>query len=106
MVKITYIEPGGKEQAIETGPGVSLMEAAVKNGIEGIIAECGGLCSCGTCRVYIDDPWKSRLADMAGHEADMIEYCDDPNPNLRLSCQIPITEELEGLVATVADSQT
>ena len=105
MANIIYIEPDGQERRVDVAPGMSVMEAAVHNGIEGIIAECGGNCACGTCRVYVADEWRSRTGEPHDIEKDMIEFIGDPDPSLRLSCQLEVTEELDGLVVKVSPVQ-
>jgi 2Fe-2S ferredoxin len=80
------------------------MEAAVDNGIDGILAECGGACACATCHAYIDEAWLARLPEMDDMEDAMLDSALERRKNSRLSCQIEITDELDGLVVTVADN--
>ncbi len=82
------------------------MEAAVDNSVPGIIAECGGACACATCHVYVDEQWKGRLAPMDDMEDAMLESAVERRPNSRLSCQIEITPELDGLEVQVAPNET
>ena len=98
MAKITYIEFNGKEHVLEVAPGLSVMQGAITNSVRGVIAECGGALSCATCHVYVDDAWVNRLCEKSADEAEMLEAVCDPQPNSRLSCQIKVTEELDGLV--------
>ena len=105
MVKIIYIEANGTPHTVEAEIGHSVMETAVKNGVPGILAECGGSLACGTCRVYIDETWRSKTGEANEMERDMIEFAEETNPNARLSCQIKVTEELDGLVVHTPESQ-
>jgi 2Fe-2S ferredoxin len=105
MVKIKYVEASGAVRTIEAKPGQSVMESAVKNDVPGIVAECGGSCACATCRVYVDDAWQAVLGPPTEMEQSMIEYCGDPMPGVRLSCQLKVTPELEGLVVRTPESQ-
>lgn len=107
MAKITYIEHDGREHVVEVSKGMSLMEGAIHNDIEGIEAECGGCCSCATCHVYVDKAWVNRLPPVGENEDAMLEgTAADRLPNSRLSCQIPITDELDGLVVRLPEFQT
>jgi 2Fe-2S ferredoxin len=103
--KIIYIEPDGQERHIAVRPGMSVMEAAVNNGVQGIIAECGGNCACGTCRVYVAEAWRQVTGQPHDIEKDMIDFIADPDPGLRLSCQLEVTEEMDGLVVRVSPVQ-
>lgn len=105
MVKVTYIEPDGSPRVVEADSGMSLMETAVDNDIEGIVAECGGGCSCATCHVYVDMAWLERLPPPEPQEDGMLDCVLDRQENSRLSCQIEITPELDGLVVTVPEEQ-
>lgn len=105
MVKVTYIEHNGERRTIDAPPGLSMMKAAVNEGIEGIVAECGGNCACGTCRVYVGEEWRAKLAPPNDSETGMIDYSGDTDPGVRLSCQIPLTEELNGIEVTMPESQ-
>jgi 2Fe-2S ferredoxin len=106
MVSITFITADGRAQYAAIEPGGSLMEGAVGNGIEGIDAECGGNCYCGTCRVYIDPHWRAIVGAAGDYEAPVIETAGDDDPGVRLSCQIAVTPELDGLVVRLPASQT
>jgi 2Fe-2S ferredoxin len=105
MVKVTYIEPDGTAKVVEADPGVSVMETAVDNDIEGIVAECGGGCSCATCHVYVDESWLDKLPAPEPQEDGMLDCVLDRRTNSRLSCQIAITAELDGLVVAVPEEQ-
>jgi 2Fe-2S ferredoxin len=98
MAKITYVEFGGKEHTLEVANGLTVMEGARDNGIPGIEAECGGACACATCHVYVDDAWKDKVGEPASMEEDMLDFAFDVRPTSRLSCQIKVKPELDGLV--------
>jgi ferredoxin, 2Fe-2S len=98
MSKVTYIESGGEQHIVDVQPGLSVMQGAVKNGVPGIEAICGGACACATCHVYIDEAWRSRTGARNDIEESMLEMADDVRPNSRLSCQVQMTDELDGLV--------
>jgi ferredoxin, 2Fe-2S len=105
MLKVTYVESGGKQHVVDVQPGSSLMEGAVQNGVPGIAAVCGGACACATCHIYIDEAWRSRIGTRNDLEESMLEMADDVQPNSRLACQIKMTDELDGLVVHVPDSE-
>ncbi len=105
MAKITFIEHNGKSHEIEASNGGTVMEAATKHNVPGIDADCGGACACATCHVYVDDAWLSRLNPMGSMEESMLDFAEGVQPNSRLSCQIVVTEDLDGLVVTVPESQ-
>jgi ferredoxin, 2Fe-2S len=105
MLKITFIQPDGSQQVVETEPTVTLMEAAKMNDVPGIEAECGGACACATCHVYIDDAWRERTGTPAQMEEDMLDFAFDVRAQSRLSCQIKLTPELDGLVVRVPAKQ-
>ena len=98
MAKITYIEHDGTEHVIDVKNGLTVMEGAVKNNIPGIDADCGGACACATCHVYVDDAWTAAVGPAEHMEEDMLDFAFDVRPNSRLSCQIRIRDELDGLV--------
>jgi 2Fe-2S ferredoxin len=101
MPRITFIEPDGVRRVIDAPVGVTLMQAAVQAGVQGILALCGGACACGTCHVYVDAAWLGRLAAREEMEEGMLECAWQPRENSRLSCQIHVTADLEGLEVTV-----
>ncbi len=105
MAKITYIEFDGTEHSVEVKPGLSVMEGAVKNNIPGIVAECGGACACATCHVHVAEQWKERVGDPAPMEEDMLDFAFDVRPTSRLSCQIRVRPELDGLVVHTPKEQ-
>jgi 2Fe-2S ferredoxin len=105
MASITYIEPGGQSQTVDAELGSTVMEAAIRSGIPGIEAECGGACSCATCHVYVDDAWAAAVGGPSPMEEDMLDFAYDVRPTSRLSCQIKVTEALDGLVVHVPERQ-
>ena len=105
MAKITYIEFSGIEHVVDVKPGLSVMEGAKKNNIPGIDADCGGGCSCATCHVYVDPAWQARVGARNPIEDATIEFADNVMCNSRLSCQIKVTEELDGLIVRMPESQ-
>ena len=105
MAKITYIQPDGTSQTVEAQPGITVMEAAKLNSVAGIEAECGGACACATCHVYVDGAWKAKVGKPAEMEEDMLDFAFEVKDSSRLSCQIKVTPELDGLVLRVPDKQ-
>src|ERR1700756_5590201 len=105
MVKITFVEHDGHETVVETEAGPSLMKAAVAGGVPGVSADCGGSCACGTCRIYLPIEWRERIPAPRQSEQEMIDYSEDSRPGVRLSCQIAVTQELDGLVLKLPESQ-
>jgi 2Fe-2S ferredoxin len=105
MVKITYIECDGTAHTIDAKPGRSIMENAVKNTVPGIVGECGGSAACGTCRIYVDADWLTKMNAPGAEELSMIEFVGDRNPGARLSCQIEVTEKLDGLSVRMPKEQ-
>lgn len=105
MVKITFKQPDGSAQVVDAKPGVTVMEAAKSALVAGIEAECGGACACATCHVYIDEAWVEKTGKAADMEEDMLDFAFDVRETSRLSCQIKVTEELEGLVVEVPAKQ-
>ena len=105
MAKVTYIESDGTEYVLDVDAGSSVMQAAVDNNVLGILAECGGACSCGTCHVYVDPAWADKVENAGDIEIAMLEDVCDAKPNSRLSCQIQVTEGLDGLVVRLPEKQ-
>src|ERR687893_407684 len=105
MARITYVEHGGKEHVVEVPNGLTVMEGARDNGIPGIEAECGGACACATCHVYVDPAWTPAVGQPSAMEEDMLDFGYDVRPNSRLSCQIRVSSELDGLVVRVPERQ-
>ena len=105
MPKITYIEHNGKSHIQEVSDGLSVMEGAVQNNIPGIDADCGGSCACATCHVYVDEKWFDKLPKKESAEEDMLDMAYQPNKFSRLTCQITVTDELDGLVVKMPSKQ-
>ena len=105
MTKITYIESNGKSHQIDVANGLTVMEGAVQNNISGIDADCGGSMACATCHVYVKEDWFNRLPKKENGEEDMIDMAYEPNKFSRLSCQITISDELDGLVVQLPKKQ-
>ena len=105
MAKITFIGPDGTRYDIEAESGSTVMEAAIKNGVPGIEAECGGACACATCHVYVDDAWAAKTGEPEPMEEDMLDFAYDVRPTSRLSCQIRVSDDLDGLVVSVPERQ-
>lgn len=106
MPKVIYKSPGGSEHSVDVPLGWSLMEAAIQNDVDGIVAECGGGCACATCHVYVEDGHFERLPAISDMEGDMLECtAAKRKAQSRLSCQIKMTPELEGLVVSIPDRQ-
>jgi 2Fe-2S ferredoxin len=104
MPKIIYHARDGKVHEVEVDTGYTVMEGAIDNNVPGIVAECGGACACATCHSYIDDKWLETLPPMENMEDAMLESAQDRRENSRLTCQIEVTDELDGLVVNVADN--
>jgi len=106
MPKITYIEHNGKSHTLEVANGLTVMEGAVQNNIPGIDADCGGSCACATCHVYVEQQWFDKLKKKEDAEQDMLDMAFEPNSSSsRLSCQITVTDELDGLVVKMPSKQ-
>jgi ferredoxin, 2Fe-2S len=105
MPKITYISPDGTSRAIDAEIGSTVMEAAIKQGVPGIEAECGGACACATCHVYVDEAWLAIVGEPSPMEEDMLDFGYDVKSNSRLSCQIKVTAEIDGLVIRTPERQ-
>ena len=105
MPKITYIDSTGNKKTINVANGLSVMEGAVQNNVTGIDADCGGGMACATCHVYVKEEWFSNLPKAEDAEQDMIDMAFEPKKNSRLSCQIIVTDELDGLVVTTPSKQ-
>lgn len=105
MAKITYIEFNGNEHTVEAGSGENVMTAAIKNLVPGIDADCGGACSCGTCHVFVDDAWLDKVGPPGEFEEPMLDLNPDRATNSRLSCQIDVTDELDGLIVRIPEFQ-
>ena len=105
MPKITYIEHGGKSHTIEVSNGLSVMEGAVQKNIPGIDADCGGSMACATCHVYVKEEWFNKLSKKEDGEEDMLDMAFEPKKNSRLSCQLMVSEQLDGLVVDLPEKQ-
>ena len=105
MPKIRYIEHNGKSHTIEIANGLSVMEGAVQNNIPGIDADCGGSMACATCHVYVKEEWFSRLPKKDDCEEDMLDMAFEPKTNSRLSCQLMVSEQIDGLVVNLPEKQ-
>ncbi|MDA0362033.1 MAG: 2Fe-2S iron-sulfur cluster-binding protein [Proteobacteria bacterium] len=106
MTKITYIEYNGNEHIVDVENGLTVMEGARNNNIPGIEADCGGACACSTCHVYVSADWVGKLPPKDGMEEDMLDFAFDPDPaRSRLTCQLKITSDLEGLIVTMPERQ-
>jgi 2Fe-2S ferredoxin len=106
MPKITYIDNQGSSKTIDVEKGLSVMEGAVQNDISGIDADCGGSMACATCHVYVKEEWLNKIPKADEGEVDMIDMAFEPKKNSRLSCQILITDELDGLTVTTPKQQS
>jgi len=105
MPKITYIDSSGNRKEIEVKKGLTVMEGAIQNDIPGIDADCGGSMACATCHVYVKEEWFNKLNKIEDGEQDMLDMAFEPKKNSRLSCQIIVTDELDGLVVTTPSKQ-
>ena len=106
MPKITYNDNQGNSKTIEVENGLSVMEGAIQNDIAGIDADCGGSMACATCHVYVEEKWLDKLPKAEDAEVDMIDMAYEPKKNSRLSCQLIVSEELEGLTVTTPEKQS
>ena len=105
MPKITYISHDGKTYAVEASVGQTVMETAIKNDVPGIVAECGGACSCATCHVYVDPAWREVTGTPSQMEEDMLDFAVEVRPESRLSCQLRLTEAHDGLIVRIPEHQ-
>ena len=105
MVKITFIDTAGTARTVEGEVGSTVMETARRNDIPEIAAECGGACACATCHVYVAEEWTDKTGKASQMEEDMLDFAFEVRPNSRLSCQIKVSEELDGLVVTTPAKQ-
>ena len=106
MAKITYQDSNGTSKTIEVQNGLSVMEGAIQNDVPGIDADCGGSMACATCHVYVDEKWFDKIPKAEDAEVDMIDMAFEPKKNSRLSCQIIVSDELDGLKITTPEQQT
>src|SRR5271163_4586080 len=105
MPKITYIDHAGTARTIEAEVGSTVMETAIKNGVPGIEAECGGACACSTCHVYVEEAWREKVGEPSPMEEDMLDFAYEVKPNSRLSCQIKVRDDLDGLTVHTPERQ-
>ena len=105
MPKITFIDASGATHEIDAEVGATVMETAIRNGVSGIEAECGGACACATCHVHVDEAWRAIVGEPSPMEEDMLDFGYDVQPNSRLSCQIKVTAELDGLIVRTPERQ-
>ena len=106
MAKIKYIDFQGNSKTIEVENGLTVMEGAIQNDIPGIDADCGGSMACATCHVYVEEKWLNKIPKVEEAEVDMIDMAFEPKKNSRLSCQLIITDELNGLIVTTPEKQS
>ena len=105
MTKITYIEFDGTEHPVDVRNGLTVMEGAIKNNVPGIDADCGGACACATCHVYVDEAWREKTGTASAMEESMLDFAQNVEPNSRLSCQIKVTDALDGLIVRMPEEQ-
>jgi 2Fe-2S ferredoxin len=107
MPSVKFIQADESERIIDAPEGISLMQAAITNGVSGILAECGGAASCATCHVYVDEAWLDRLPPVGDDEEDMLDCTvSERRPNSRLSCQIELSSDLDGIVVRTPEAQS
>ena len=106
MTKINYIEHNGNEHEIDVQDGLTVMEGAIQNNIPGIDADCGGAMACATCHVYVEEKWLNKISKAEDAEVDMIDMAHEPKKNSRLSCQLIVSDELDGLIVTTPEKQS
>lgn len=105
MPQITFVDHSGTARTVEAQVGSTVMETAIKNAVPGIDGECGGACSCATCHVYVAPEWEAKVGKASAMEEDMLDFARDVRPNSRLSCQIKVSDALNGLVVTTPEKQ-
>jgi 2Fe-2S ferredoxin len=105
MPTVTYVNFAGEKFVVEVENGVNLMQAALDNGVQGILGDCGGGCACATCHVFVSPEWADKTGSPSELEADMLDGLMDPQPTSRLSCQIVMSDDLDGIVLHLPKSQ-
>jgi ferredoxin, 2Fe-2S len=105
MPRLIFVQPDGTQRSVEALNGHSVMESAVNNGIRGVLGECGGTCSCSTCHCYVSAEWIGRLPPKSKDESDLLDFAWEPNDSSRLTCQITVSDEIDGLVLRVPEQQ-
>ncbi|GIK34034.1 MAG: ferredoxin [Gammaproteobacteria bacterium] len=106
MPKVIYVDSEGQRREVEVPVGSTVMEGAIDNDVSGIVAECGGACACATCHAYVADDWLAKLPPPSDMEDTMLESARERRPNSRLTCQIELTDALDGLEVQVADNES
>ena len=105
MVKITYVDSHGASRSVDAEEGSTVMESAIRNSVPEIVAECGGACACATCHVYVGDEWTEIVGKPSQMEEDMLDFAYEVKPTSRLSCQIKVRGDLDGLTVTTPPQQ-
>ena len=105
MPKLIVVNRAGEEQAVEGDNGLSVMEVIRDNGFDELLALCGGCCSCATCHVYVDEAWRDKTGSTSAMEDSMLDFAENVEPNSRLSCQIRVSDDLDGLIVRLPQSQ-
>jgi 2Fe-2S ferredoxin len=105
MVRIVYVDHAGARQAVDAEPGLTLMTAAVRNGVVAIEGECGGACACATCHIYVPQEWRGMTGNASENEREMLECANDADDRSRLGCQIVVTAEMDGITILTPRSQ-
>ena len=105
MTKLTFIANDGTQFDVDAENGSTVMENAIRNAVPGIEAECGGACACATCHVYVDEAWTAEVGEPEAMEEDMLDFAYDVRPNSRLSCQIKVRDNIDGLIVTTPEKQ-
>ncbi|RDV02037.1 2Fe-2S iron-sulfur cluster-binding protein [Undibacter mobilis] len=105
MPTLTFIDSTGRHRQVDSDAGLSLMEVARRNDIPEIIAECGGQCACATCHVYVEPEWLSKTGPISELEQDLLNFSEDVRPTSRLSCQVQVTDELDGIIVHTPSKQ-
>ncbi|GAC49176.1 2Fe-2S iron-sulfur cluster-binding protein [Gordonia aichiensis] len=105
MPKITYVAADGAETTVDVAVGLTIMDGSVRNNVPGIVAECGGGCSCATCHVHIDRQWREHFAEPTDEETELLEFADDYCDDSRLSCQLVVSDACDGMRVRIPDSE-
>ena len=105
MPKITYTDKDGKSRTVDAETGSTVMETAIRNNVPGIEAECGGACACATCHIYVDEAWREATGKPSAMEESMLDFAEEVEPNSRLSCQIRVSDALDGLIVRLPENQ-
>src|ERR1044072_9776204 len=105
MAKIHFVDHSGEKRTIEIENGATVMEGAIRNAIPGIDADCGGACACATCHVYDDEAWREKVGGPSAMEESMLDFAENVEPNSRLSCQLKVSDALDGLTVRMPANQ-